>query len=213
MHHHQAHQQRADVIAEGKAQGDGRHNGDRAGADRAHRRQQRRNPEHDPGDRADPALDRTHGHAHQPVDRAVVLRQGEQPGDADQGQEQPARKAGDDILGGLRGQQRADQKGADKGQDAHVDRPDGRDHEHQHQRIDGNQMWCHAAFPLFLHDLRRGSASTRILLPQVLYARHDLLYITGLLMDVSLLLGYAVGSDGRNGIGQCSDHLADQARA
>ena len=152
MDDHQAHQQRVDMVSEGKAQRDGRHDRHRAGADCAHGGQQRGNAEHDPGNRPDAALDRAHRHAHQPVDRAVVLRQGEQPGDAHQGQEQPAGKARKDVLGRLRGQQRADQKGPDKGQNAHVYRPDGRHDEHQDQGIDGNQMWCHAVLP-FLHEL------------------------------------------------------------
>ncbi|MNN07466.1 hypothetical protein D3C81_1202920 [compost metagenome] len=128
---HQAHQQRVDAVARRKAQRNRRDDGHRGRADRADRRQQRRDHEHDPRNGGDPAAHRTHRKPHQPVDGAIVLRHGEQVGDADQGQEQVGGKAGKDRLGRHGRDQGADQEGADKGERAHVDRQHRGDDKHQ----------------------------------------------------------------------------------
>ena len=143
VHDHQAHQQRRDLVAEGEAERDRGDDRDGARADRADRGQERRDAEHDPRDRGDAALHRAHREADQPVDGAVVLRQREQPGDADEGQEQAAGKAVDDLGGLLAGEERADEEGADEGEHAHVDGPDRRHHEHGDERVDRDQLGCH----------------------------------------------------------------------
>ena len=99
--------------------------------------------EHDPWDRRDPAAHGTDGELDQPVDGAVVLRQREQVGDADQGQEQAAREAGDDVLGRHAGHQRADQERAHEGEHAHVDGQDRGDDEHRAQRENGKHLRRH----------------------------------------------------------------------
>ena len=109
---------------------------DGAGTDRADRRQDGGDPEHDPRDRGNPTPHSLNGQPDEPVDRAVVLGDGEEESDADQGQEQAAGKAGDDGAGGLARHQGSDQEGADERQHAHVDRQDRGDHEHRNESVD-----------------------------------------------------------------------------
>ena len=124
---HHAHQQRVDPVPGGEGQRDRRDDRDRRGGERADRGQQRGDREHDPGDRGDVAADQPHRSPDQQVDGAVVLRDGEQVGDADQRQHElgrePARHfSSEDLLGGQPDRQRADEERGDERQRAHVDR-------------------------------------------------------------------------------------------
>jgi hypothetical protein len=85
--------------------------------------------------------------AHQPVDGAVVLRQREQVGDADQREEEFGGEAGHDGLGLHAGDQRADQEGPDEGDDAHVDGQGGAEDEHRYQGVDRDHVGGHCLSP------------------------------------------------------------------
>ena len=114
MDHQQAHEQWADLVLGREAERDRGDDRNRAGAT-APTGECGRNGEGVPRDRRDSAAHRAHRHLDQPVDRVVVLRERKQ-GSPNQGQEQPARKAGDDLLGGHAGHQRADQERAHEGE-------------------------------------------------------------------------------------------------
>ena len=146
VHHEEPHQQGADLVLEGKAQRDRRDDRHRRRADRADCGERRGNEEHDPRNRRHPSPDRPHRAPDQPVDRAVVLGQCEEIRDPDQRQKQLTGEETDDRLGAEASQQGSDQKGADEGEHAHIDRQSGGNHEHRHQRVDGNQLRSHGAY-------------------------------------------------------------------
>ena len=175
MDHHEAHQQRRDLVAEGEAEGDRGDDGDGARAHRADRGQQRRDQEHDPWDRGEAALHGANREADQPVDGAVVLRQREEPGNADERQEQASGEAVDDLGGLLAGKERADEEGADEGKHAHVDGPERRDDEHGDQGVDRDQLRCHPGFPPRLSFGAPGDAGSweglAATLPSIRHAR------------------------------------------
>ena len=158
VHHHQAHQQRIDAVLGGEAERDRRDDRHRRRADRAHGREQRGDEEHDPRDGGDAPAHRAHRQLDQPVDRAVVLRQREQVGDADQREEQVGREAAHDGLGVHAGHQRADEEGADEGDHAHVDRQHGGQHEHADQRVDRNPVGTHRSVSGGVLARRAGAA-------------------------------------------------------
>jgi hypothetical protein len=143
MDHHEPHQQRADLVLGREAEGDGGDDGHGAGADRPDGGEHGGQREHDPGDRADSSPNGPHRQLHQPVDGAVVLRHREQVGDPDQGEEQVAGEPGDDVVGGLVGDQGADQEGPRERQDPDVDRQQGGDHEDQPEDQDRDEFRRH----------------------------------------------------------------------
>jgi hypothetical protein len=136
MDDHQAHEQRRDAVFESEAECDRRDNRNCARADRADRRQDSGDPEHDPRDCDDPTSYASDRQPDEPVNRAVILGNGEEKGDPDQGQEQAARKAGDDSTGGLARHQGSDQECSDEREHPHVDRQDRSHHEHGNKRVD-----------------------------------------------------------------------------
>ena len=69
----------------------------------------------------------------QPVDRSVILGNGEKIGDADQRQKQITGEAGEYVIGHHSHDQETDDEGAGKGQCIHVDRQDGCGNEHANQ--------------------------------------------------------------------------------
>jgi hypothetical protein len=134
--HHEADHQRVDPVLGRETEGDGCNDRHSTGADRPHGGEQGGDAEHDPRDGRHLAADGAHSLLDQPVDRPVVLGDREQVRDPDQCEEQVAGEAGEDVLGGQIGHQRADEEGAGEGEHAHVDRADRGDHEHQRERQD-----------------------------------------------------------------------------
>ena len=159
MDDQQAHHQRIDVVLLGKAQGDRADDGDRGGAQRTERGEHRGDHEHHPRNGHDMAAHRFHCPVHQQVDGAVLLRDGEQIGNADQGQEQIAGKAGQDLLATHVDPQPADDEGQREGDRTHVDRHRGGDDEHDHQTDDRCDLWTHA--PSQTRDSRTARMETR----------------------------------------------------
>ena len=129
---HQAHQDRVDLVADGEAERDRRDDRHRRGDDRADRGQHRGDREHHPRDQRDAPADRAHRGVHEPVDGAVVVRDREQVGDADQDDEQVAREAGEDVVLGDPDGAADDERGGDAEQ-AHVDRAQRADGEDRHE--------------------------------------------------------------------------------
>ena len=96
---------------------------------------------------------RSDGLADEPVDRAVVLCDREQVGDADQRDEQVTRKAGKDARGGHVDVQTSDNEGHDERQRAHVDRQRRANDEQYDQPDDACYFRRHG------HDLRASTPS------------------------------------------------------
>jgi hypothetical protein len=67
----------------------------------------------------------------------------EQVGDPDQGEEQVAGEPGDDVVGGLVGDQGADQEGSRERQHPDVDRQQGGDHKDQPEDQDRDELRRH----------------------------------------------------------------------
>jgi hypothetical protein len=145
MNHHQSHQERMNAVLLRKAQGYRRDDRDSAGTHCADAREQRRDEEHHPGNGCRVAAHAADGLTNQPVDRAVVLRDREQVGDADQRDEQVTRKARQDVGGRHVDVQAADDEGHDERQCTHVDRQRRPDHEQDHQADDACYFRRHAA--------------------------------------------------------------------
>ena len=77
---------------------------------------------HHPWDQRDPAADRVHGDVDQPVDGAVVLGDREEESHPDEDEEQVAREAGNDVVGGLAGDRGPDDERCDERERTHVNR-------------------------------------------------------------------------------------------
>jgi hypothetical protein len=148
---HEAHEQRVDPELDREAERDRGDDRDRPGAHGADGGEHRGDPEHDPGHGRDPAPDRAQGELDQQADGAVVLGDGEQVGDPDQGEEEVGRESADDVVSRQVGEQRPDQEGADEGEHPDVDRQDRCDHKHQDERQNGDQLRRHGPAPACTH--------------------------------------------------------------
>jgi hypothetical protein len=141
--HHHAHQQRADFVLPGEAERDGGNDGDGRGRQCAHGRDDCGDGEHHPGDERDAASHEPDGAADQEVDGAVVLGDGEQVSDADDGQEETAGEVGQDVVGGHAQHHGAEQERTNEGEGTHVQGQDGGKQEHRRQDDDGQDRSGH----------------------------------------------------------------------
>ena len=135
--HHQPHHHRIDPVLGREGQRHRRQDRHRRRPQRPEGGQGRGDQEHHPGNGDDVAAHQAHRALHQPVDRAVLLGDGEQVGHAHQGHEEVAWEAREDLLGGQAEAQHADEERRRQGQGAHVQRQHRRQQEHHHQGDDG----------------------------------------------------------------------------
>jgi hypothetical protein len=110
-------------VPPGEGQADRSDDGHRGGDHGAERGEDRDDDEHHPRDERHPAPHHPDRGLHQPVDRPVVLGDGEQVGDADEDDEQVRREVGQHLVGNLLADHEAaeDEQGHES-QRAHVHR-------------------------------------------------------------------------------------------
>jgi hypothetical protein len=144
VHDEHAHQQRVDPELDREAERDRRNDRDRRRAHRADRGQHGSDAEHHPGNGADAAADRAHGHVHKPTDRPVQLRDPKQVRDADQDHEDVPREHGEDVVRGHVCRERADEEGRREGEQSHVHRHHDRHGEDRREYEDGYDLSGHA---------------------------------------------------------------------
>ncbi len=143
VHHHRAHQERADPVSRREAQCDRGDDRDRGRADRADRRERAGQREHHPGDERHPTPHEADGGVHQPVGGAVGAGDREEVRDTDQDDEQVTGEAGEDAVRVEIGDETADPEGRGEGERAHVDGTGGGDDEHHDEDEDRDQFGGH----------------------------------------------------------------------
>jgi hypothetical protein len=146
VHDEHAHQQGVDLVAAGEAEGDRADDGAGGRAGRTDGGEHTGHREHHPRDQHDASPDGVHRLAHDQVHGAVVLGDREQVGDADQGEDQVAADAADDLLLVETEGVHADQPSGDEGECTHVDRQRGADREDRDESDDGYPFRGHDRF-------------------------------------------------------------------
>ena len=99
--------------------------------------------EEDPGHESDAPADELHAPADDHFDRAVVLSEAEEIGQADEREEEVDGKACEELFGCLVQDEAADAGGCDEAEQAHIDVPPGSDDEHQAEDDYADQFCTH----------------------------------------------------------------------
>ena len=155
---HHAHQQCIDLVPCGEPERDRRDDRHGRRSERADRGEHPGDAEHHPRDECDPAPYQADGAPDHEVDGPVVLRDGEQVGDADQRQEQLAGKAADDVVGAHSHGEGADEEGGHEAERAHVHRQHRRGDEHDDERDYWYQFGRHRDLRILLVGTGAGAS-------------------------------------------------------